>query len=166
MSASPAKVAEGAAKKTAIDVPATATSAASEPLNELSIVEGALARPMDISLKNSLSNQRAMRLEGGLALTAYMVSSMTQVVGQSTWVHSLSMMAAGTSFLICAAQRYSTGPTENYQLQAAAGSIWMLSSFQLFHQYRKMKWCGLSSWMGFFVLSGYGFAELLRTMTE
>jgi hypothetical protein len=133
--------------------------------DDLSIVEGALARPIDLSVaKNSVSNQRLMKFDGMCALMCWLFSSLTQVSGQSTLVHSVSMMSAGASFMVCAVRRKTEGPPENYQAHTAASAIWMMSSLQQFHKFRKMKWAGFSSWSGFLLTSVYGTLELFRML--
>ncbi|ORC87967.1 uncharacterized protein TM35_000192110 [Trypanosoma theileri] len=111
------------------------------------------------------SNYRHKIADVFFALSTYTFSGLLHVHGQSTALTSLSLWAAGTTFLLnMQVRKVFDLPDETkrrqvetemnlqernvFQLEMVASWVWMLSSMQQFKLHRRMKYCGYSSWMG------------------
>ncbi|KEG14472.1 hypothetical protein DQ04_00451110 [Trypanosoma grayi] len=157
----------------------TATSASSSPDSPAkarvaieeddirNVVEGAAHRQLSEESSSSFlrSNKRHKIADVVLAVSAYTFSGLLHVHGQSTALTSLSMWAAGTTYLLNmqvrkvfdledATRRREVATEMNlqeknvFQLEMVASWVWMLSSMQQFKLYKRMKYCGYSSWTG------------------
>nr|CCD11954.1 unnamed protein product [Trypanosoma congolense IL3000] len=109
------------------------------------------------------SNRRHKVADAVLALVAYTFSGFIYMYGQGTALTTLSMWAAGTTFLLNMQVRKvfeledeekrlrvaaDAGLQEKnvFQLEMVASWVWLLCSMQQFKIHKRLKYSGYSSW--------------------
>src|SRR3989338_1416999 len=107
------------------------------------------ASPELLERINSTTNRVNSGLDLLWGISSYGLSTMMIFHGQSTMFSFVSMWGAGTYLFALSQLRHVRGPEmEIWQGELQCVALWWLASFRQFREYRVLKWCGYSSWMG------------------